>query len=212
MDRESDLGQAKMQFMNVFRIGQISLLAACCLSLAGCLGGGAPDDTFSLSAATPVEPGVKASKRQILIPEPSALKALNSEQVVIRVNASEIQYLSKARWSDRLPRMVQARLVQAFENTGRLGGVGMPGQGLAIDFQIVTDIRAFEIQNDGGSHARIEISAKILNDRTGEIKATRVFTASAPVSGAGNDAFVKALDAAFSTVTADMIGWTLKSV
>jgi cholesterol transport system auxiliary component len=33
-----------------------------------------------------------------------------------------------------------------------------------------------------------------------------------PVSGTGNPAFVKALDAAFARVTADIVGWTLSTI
>ena len=156
--------------------------------------------------------GPTARNKQILIPEPAALKALDSEQVVIRVSESEIQYLAQARWGDRLPKMVQAKLVEAYENSGKLGGVGEPGQGLAIDFQIVTDIRAFQIETAGGDHAHVEISVKILNDRNGSVKAQQVFSAVVPVNGAGNPAFIAALDAAFAKVTADMVGWTLKSI
>jgi cholesterol transport system auxiliary component len=185
-------------------------MGVCLLALGGCLGG-TPDDTFSLTAVSGVE-GPKFSQRQILVPEPTAVKALDSEQVVIRVSQSEIQYLAKSRWSDRLPKLVQARLVQAFENTGRLGGVGIPGQGLAIDYQVITEIRAFEILAYGGSRAQVEMSAKLLNDRNGEVRASRVFTASAPVTGSGNEAFIKGLDAAFARVTTDMVGWTLKAM
>ena len=56
-------------------------------------------------------------------------------------------------WGDKLPRIVQSKLVEAFENSGKLGGVGMPGQGLAIDYQIVTDIRSFEIDASNGNQA-----------------------------------------------------------
>lgn len=194
----------------MIRLARASFMGVCLLALGGCLGG-TPDDTFSLTAVRGVE-GPKLTKRQILIPEPTAVKALDSEQVVIRVSQSEIQYLDKSRWSDRLPKLVQARLVQAFENTGRLGGVGTPGQGLAIDYQVITEIRSFEVQAYGGSRAQVEISAKLLNDRTGEVRASRVFTASAPVSGSGNEAFIKGLDAAFGKVTVDLVGWTLKAM
>lgn len=194
----------------MIRLARASFMGVCLLVLGGCLGG-APDDTFSLTAVRGVE-GPKLTKRQILIPEPTAVKALDSEQVVVRVSQSEIQYLAKSRWSDRLPRLVQARLVQAFENTGRLGGVGTPGQGLAIDYQVITEIRAFEVQAYSGSRAQVEISAKLLNDRTGEVRASRVFTATAPVGGSDNEAFVKAMDAAFARVTTDLVGWTLKAM
>jgi cholesterol transport system auxiliary component len=196
--------------VRLLRIAQASLLVLGLIGLNGC-GGRAKDDTFALSAMPEVA-GPAARNKQLLIPEPAALKALDSEQVVIRVTDSEIQYLAQARWSDRLPKMVQAKLVEAYENSGKLRGVGIPGQGLAIDFQVVTDIRAFQIETAGGDQAHVEISAKILNDRNGEVTAQRVFSATVPVSGAGNPGFIAALDAAFARVTADMVGWTLKSI
>lgn len=179
--------------------------------LSGCIGGGASNDTFALTSVGAVE-GPAARNRQILVPEPTALKALDSEQVVIRLSGAELQYLDKSRWSDRLPRMVQSKLVEAFENTGKLGGVGKPGEGLAIDYQIVSDIRAFEILSDGSDRARVAISVKILNDRNGSVKAQRVFSFEAPVSGTGNRAYVAALDRAFSKVSSEIVGWTLQSI
>jgi cholesterol transport system auxiliary component len=193
------------------RLATALMLAVSAVSLAGCFGASADKDTFSLSAVPEVM-GPSAKNRQILIPEPTALKALDSEQVVIRISGVEIQYLSKARWSDRLPKMVQAKLVEAFENTGRLGGVGKPGEGLAIDFQIVTDIRAFQVETNGATHASIEISAKLLNDRNGTVRSQKVFSASVPVSGSDNRAYVAALDTAFAQVTSEIVAWTLKQI
>ena len=82
----------------------------------------------------------------------------------------------------RLPSIVQDKLVQAFENSGQVGGVGRPGDGLAIDFKIITAIRAFEIKADRGERAVVELSVKVLNDRNGVVVATRVFSASTPVT------------------------------
>ncbi|AYD01123.1 ABC-type transport auxiliary lipoprotein family protein [Neorhizobium sp. NCHU2750] len=178
--------------------------------LTGC-GTKANNDTFDLHM-TPVAQGPSLKNRQILVPEPTAVKMLDSEQVVVRVSSSELQYLADSRWGDRLPRLVQSKLVQAFENTGRLGGVGKPGQGLAIDYQIVTDIRSFEVTTTGNRMANVEISAKILNDRTGTVKAQSVFKATSPVHGAENSDFVDALDRAFATVGGDIVDWSLKSM
>lgn len=176
--------------------------------LAGC-GSAAKNETFDLSVAE-IEAGRKSSAKQILVTEPTALKALDSEQILVRVSSSEVQYLSKAQWSDRLPRMVQARLVQAFENSGRVAGVGKPGQGLAIDDQVVSDIRAFEI-DAAANRARIEISVKILNDRNGTVRASEVFKAEAP-AGSGNPALIRALDTAFEKMTLDIVAWTLAKI
>lgn len=200
-----------MELLRNGTAARAALIAVLAATLAACGSKAANNDTFSLSAQSSVE-GPSAKSRQLLVPQPSALKALDSEQIVIRPTPSEIQYLAKAQWSDSLSKMVQAKLVQAFENTGRLGGVGMPGQGLAIDYQLVTDIRSFEVQASGADTAVVEISAKLLNDRNGTVRSQKVFRATVPVSGAGNPAFVKALDAAFARVTGDIVGWTLSTI
>ncbi len=178
--------------------------------LSGC-GSKADSDTFDLSL-TPAASGPSARNRQILVPEPTAVKMLDSEQVVVRVSPSEVQYLAASRWGDRLPRLVQSKLVEAFENSGRLGGVGKPGQGLAIDYQVVTDIRTFEVTTAGSRVANVEISAKILNDRNGTVRAQSVFRATSPVSGSENSDFIEALDRAFAKVGAEIVDWSLKSM
>ncbi|MFS8048939.1 ABC-type transport auxiliary lipoprotein family protein [Rhizobium sp. BR 314] len=186
----------------------LPLLAAL---LGGC-GTSGHNDTYDLSGSAKVN-GPSAKSKQILIPQPTALQALDSNQIVIRVSSSEIQYLGKSQWSDKLSKMVQSKLAEAFENTGKLGGVGVPGQGLAIDYQIVTDIRSFEINaSHGQKTAVVEISEKILNDRTGTVKAQNVFRKVVPVSGSSNPDFVKALDSAFAGVTGELVDWTLRSL
>ncbi|NKK01312.1 ABC transporter [Rhizobium leguminosarum] len=189
--------------------GTVIALPLTAMILSGC-GTAAKNDTYDLPAAVDGS-GPAAKSRQVLIASPTALRSLDSEQIVIRVSPSEIQYLSKAQWGDKLPRIVQSKLVEAFENSGKLGGVGMPGQGLAIDYQIVTDIRSFEIDASNGNQAVVEISAKILNDRNGSVRTQKVFRAMAPAGG-DNDGFVKGLDRAFSTVASEIVSWTLRSI
>lgn len=182
------------------------------LGLASC-GSKASNDTFDLTASvSEVATAASARNRQLLVADPSALKALDSEQILVRVSGAEIRYLSQSQWSDRLTRVVQSKLVEAFENTGRLGGVGRPGQGLAIDYQLITDVRSFEIAAEGTDRGVVEISAKLLNDRNGTVKAQRVFRAEVPSSGSDSSAYVTALDRAFARVTADMVAWTLQSI
>ncbi|MGE6785238.1 ABC-type transport auxiliary lipoprotein family protein [Ensifer adhaerens] len=200
-------GLVGVRVAGAWRSALMIILAA---GLAGC-GTKAVNDTYSLSARPAVE-GRASTGKQILVPEPTALKALDSDQVVIRLSGAELQYLSKAQWSDRLPKLVQAKLVQAFEDTGKIGGVGKPGQGLAIDYQIITEIRAFEISTEGADTAVVEIFAKILNDRNGTVRAQKAFRATAGVRGTGNPAFIKAMDQAFANVSAEIVSWTLGSI
>ncbi|TIQ46027.1 MAG: ABC transporter [Mesorhizobium sp.] len=183
--------------------------AALVFALAGCaaLGGKpAPLDTFELSAPSLDMRG--HSRRQILIAQPSALKALDSQSIVIRPSDQSIQFLKGAQWADRLPLIVQARLAETFQRSGSFAGVGKPGEGLAIDYQIIVEVRSFEVRVNGGEHADVDLFVRILNDRNGEVRASKSFTASAPVSGSGNAAYVGALDNAFGQAAKDIVRWT----
>lgn len=193
-----------------FKFGKLlasAFLLAALLAGSGCLGGSNKAlDTFDLAV-----PAVQQGKRQqanvqILVAEPQALKILDSESIVIREDAASVAYLTGAQWADRLPKIVQTRLVQAFENSRRFGGVGRPGEGLAIDYQILTDIRAFEIESGASGRAVVRISAKLLNDRNGDVVASRVFEAQAPATS-GNVGFVNALDAAFTQAASEIVAW-----
>lgn len=186
----------------------VSSAVALSVLLSGCALLSAPKvlDTYELTAPEAAKSRGR-SRRQVLIAEPSALKALDGENIVIKPSPGVIQYLKGAQWADRLPRIIQARLAETFQRSGNFGGVGKPGEGLAIDYQIIAEIRAFEVRVDVGEHADVELFIRILNDRNGVVRAAKSFTASAPVTGAGNDAYVQALDAAFGQAAVEIVAW-----
>lgn len=169
-------------------------------------------DTFDLSSSSPEVTSSRKQGRQILIAAPSALKALDGENVVVRSGPNSISFLKGAQWADRLPNIVQSRLAQAFESTGRLGGVGRPGDGLAIDYQVISNIRTFNIDASGNETAVVEIAVKILNDKNGTVRATKVFRSTSPVRGTGNASYIAGLDSAFDAATNDIVTWTLSVI
>ena len=101
--------------------------------------------------------------------------------------------------------------METFQRGGRIG-VGKPGEGLAIDYQLAIDIRSFEVRLDGGDRAEIALYVKLLNDRNGVVRNARLFTAVVPVGGGGNEAFVAALDAAFGQVANEIVTWASSQV
>ena len=176
-----------------------ALLSACASAPA--------KDTFGLTSS-PAVSGPARTGRQVLIADPVAVKMLDSDNIVVRVSDQEFQYLGTAQWSDRLPKVVQLKIAQAFSNSGKVAAAGLPGEGLAIDYQIQTTIQNFEIAANGGT-ANVTIAARLLNDRNGQVKASKVFHASVPVSGSGDKAFVASLDQAFANVTGQLVNWAL---
>jgi cholesterol transport system auxiliary component len=188
--------------------GGIKVAVAFCLALLlGACASATPKDTFSLTG-TSFASGPSRNHRQVLIADPVATQMLNSENIAVRVSGQEFQYLGKSQWGDRLPKMVQLKLAQAFENSGKIGGAGLPGEGLAIDYQVQTTIRAFEISAVDGT-ATVEIAARLLNDRTGQVRASKSFRVSVPVSGSADKTYIAALNKAFGQVTGELVSWAL---
>ncbi|MDP2409977.1 MAG: ABC-type transport auxiliary lipoprotein family protein [Pseudolabrys sp.] len=178
---------------------------ALAFALAGCSGGlggllsSAPPAAYDLAAASDFPRRSVSARGQLVIAEPATLAAYDSEKIVVRPAPGEAAQLGGAQWQDRLPRLVQARILQSFENASRLRAVGRPVDKLSNDFALITDIRAFEI-SVADNTAVVEIAAKIVRERTGRIMAARVFrvvvpapsTQGAPAVQAINEAFVKA--------------------
>ncbi|MGL5117487.1 MAG: ABC-type transport auxiliary lipoprotein family protein [Beijerinckiaceae bacterium] len=177
------------------------LLGLSTLALAGCGGGPAPS-TFDLSSTRPRASGRGAT---LVVAEPTAVSALDSERIVVKAATGELTYLPRAQWSDRLPRLVQARLIQSFENAGRVA-VGRPVDRLSGAFNLVLDIRAFEAR-EASRDAVVEIAAKLVTAAGGEVRAARLFAAAVPVGGIDGQGVSRALDAALARVLADIVGW-----
>jgi cholesterol transport system auxiliary component len=171
--------------------------------LTGCGGGPAPV-TFDLTAP---RQGLRRSggRQVIIVSEPTAVFALDSERIMVRSRTGEITYLPRAQWSDRLPRLVQTRIVQTFENAGRTA-VARPGDRLNGAFQLVLDMRAFEIR-EASREAVVEIAAKLANAGSGSIRTARLFTASSAVGTIDGPGASTALDQALATVLSDLSGW-----
>jgi len=172
-------------------------------------------ETFDLSQARVMAHEAAPAKLrstkniQLLIGAPNALKIFDGQEIVIERGGS-LSYLKGAQFGDRLPNMLQTRLIQAFEDANRLGGVSRPGEGLAINYQLLSDIRAFAIktgEGSGAAYARIELGVKLMDDRTGQVKAARVFTATSMISGSDNRAYVQGLERALSDILVQLVNW-----
>jgi cholesterol transport system auxiliary component len=179
------------------------VVAVAGLSLAAC-GGSAPLETFDLS----VPPRSKTSSpggRQLVVAEPVALQPLEADRIMVKAADGSVSYLPGVQWADRLPRLLQSRLVQTFENDGR--AVGRSGNGVAADLVLQSDIRFFGISTAEGSQAVVEISAKLVDGSSGRIAAARVFRGSQPVGALNGKAAAQALDGVAVRVLQDVVRW-----
>jgi len=175
-----------------------TLLAAC---------GARPVPTYNLSAPS----GFSArggGSGQMVVPTPSALAALNTEKIMVMPGGGQIAYLGDAQWGDSLPALLQARIIQAFENATLLRRVARPGDGVSADYQLLVDIRTFGLRiTPEGPQAVVEVAAKLIANASGRILAAQVFQSTAPAASADGAAAAAALDQASDAVMVSMVKW-----
>lgn len=174
------------------------------LMAAGCSSPTAP--TFDLTAPRQAVRGGGLIGGQLVVAEATALQPLEAERILVRDAAGSVSYLGGAQWADRLPRLFQARLVQTFENASRIRAVARPGEGVTGDYQLNTDLRAFQLDAATGE-AFVEVSAKLVATQPARITYARVFTARVPVASAAGPAVAQGLDQALSKVLLDIVRW-----
>ncbi len=177
------------------------LLAA---SLGGC-GGGAAPLTFDL-AALPAGGRTAAAGRAIVVSEPVGIQPFEADLIIVRECAGSLSFLGGGQWADRLPRLIQTRIIQSLENSGRLRSVSRPGDKITADYQLISEIRAFDIQTATGE-AVVDLSLKLVADGTGRVAAARIFTARVPVAAVDAASGARALDQALVTVLGDIVRW-----
>ncbi|GJD36539.1 ABC-type transport auxiliary lipoprotein family protein [Methylobacterium aerolatum] len=176
------------------------LLAA---ALGGC-GGSAPL-TFDL-AALPVGGRPAVTGRAIVVAEPVGIQPFEADRIIVRQAGGSLSFLGGGQWADRLPRLIQTRMIQSLENAGRLRSVSRPGDKVVADYQLISEIRAFDIQTATGE-AVVDLSVKLVADGTGRVTAARIFTARVPVASIDAGAGAQALDRALVTVLGDIVRW-----
>jgi cholesterol transport system auxiliary component len=123
---------------------------------------------------------------------------------MVRPKADQISYYKGIAWGDRLPRLVQARMIETFQNSGAVKSVSAStGQ-----YALATELRAFQIDvSSGAAAAEIDIFAKLINTSTGRVVASKGFSARvAAKSDAPGDAMA-ALNQAFTEVLQDTTAW-----
>lgn len=153
----------------------------------------------------------KVPAGQILVAEPTTLSVFDSDKILVRSAISEKPVLENAQWPDLLPKVIQARIVQTFEAAKYTGAIGRAPEGTKADFQLLIDIRKFQIVTDPAMMGEIELAVRIVSG-DGLIVGSRVFRASRPVSTLDAPIAAKALSDAFEDVAAELAAWACQTV
>lgn len=148
---------------------------------------------------------------QLAIETPLASDALDTTRIVVMPSPGVIEVFPGARWRDTAPAMLRSLIVQGFEDSGRIVGVGSTASGLHADYALGIDLRDFQLQTVGGSpHAMIRFQARLLDYTSNRVLATQAFVADAPAAAADAASAFAAFEGALNKVIPDLVDWTLR--
>jgi len=145
-------------------------VAMMCGLLGACTSG--PPATFDLiSPARTVS--LKPLDIALVVAEPSASRALETERMTVRDQTGAVYYLPGAQWSDRVPVLVETRFMRAIEALGY--SVSREGNGVVADRVVSSEITAFYIVPGNDPVAHVAIVVRLINTHEGRIEASRSF-------------------------------------
>jgi cholesterol transport system auxiliary component len=186
-------------------ISSFLLAAAAAVLLAGCAS--APKLTYDLNSVSGRFAASRA-KGQIAVQVPEATLPANSNEIVVRTGPQSVAYLSGAQWADKLPPLIQSRLIESFENVHLVRAAGKPG--MLADATLNTNLRRFDF-DPARSEASVEMFAQLVR-ASGRIIASRLFSANVPSASSDPTAVAAAFDVALGQVMREIVLWAAPKI
>lgn len=160
---------------------------------------------------------------QLLVGTPLAPAGLSTARIAMQDSPYELRYFQDANWTDFAPQMVQALIIESFENSNRIISVGREQIGMRSDFQLKAELREFQAEYDrqmppdtttlgpkeAPPWAHVRINVKLVKMPQREIVATRTFERRLRAKANTMADIIEAFDNALGKVLKLMVGWTI---
>ena len=206
--------KASKPFVKDARALVLSALALSVLAACGVIPKREPTAIFEPTrAAAAAHADWPQARWSLLVAKPGASALLDSDRIAVRPQAGVITVYKAAAWTDPAPDLVQNALLRRFEDSGKILSVARPGSGVRGEYQLQTELRAFEsvYVSPGRPEAQVEIYAKLVKAASGEVVAARTFRETEAASSEEIASVVDAFGAALGRATDQIAAWTLAS-
>lgn len=185
------------------------LLAAGLLSACSILPQSEPLDIYLLPGAT-LPAQTQRVDWSLRVNSPVSNQLLDGTRIVVLPEPGRVNTYQGVRWSERTPQLLRGRLLDAFQDDGRVQALSNEEQRLQADLELVSDLRSFHSQyRDGVAEALIQLDVRLVDARDQRILASRRFSVSQPASDTSIAAVVKAFGQAGDRLSRELVDWTL---
>jgi len=191
--------------------------ASCALlgALAGCSvlsRVNTPVNLYTLTPKTTFPEGLPKVDWQVVVETPVSAASLDTARIALQRTPLTFEYYADAAWTDNAPAMVQTLLIESFESTKRISGVGREAIGLRPDYILMTDLREFEAVYDGDNPIPtiwIRMNAKLVKLPERRIVESDTFGEELPAAGSKLPDIVAAFDEALGHVLKEVVLFVL---
>jgi cholesterol transport system auxiliary component len=173
-------------------------------ALAGCAS--APPSTYDL-LVPPAAEALKPLPISLVISEPSAPRAFDTEQIIVRSADGAISYVPGMQWVDRAPVLLQTRLIRAVEKKGY--SVAREGVGIIAERQLATEISSFNLVPGDPLHVDLVVTLRLIDTHEGKLVASRAFESHSPVQSMASQDIAAAFDQAIGSLTPTIADWII---
>ena len=149
----------------------------------------------------------KPIKGQLAIPEPTTILLYDTQRVLFVPPGNDPPGFSNIQWGDSLPKLIQAKLTQSFENYDLAHAPLRNIDRAQADYQLMLDIRAFQVILMPSPLVELALSAKLVS-KNGRVIASRIFSEKKGLEKIDPATAVAAFNAAFETIARDLVTWT----
>ncbi|SDQ89199.1 ABC-type transport auxiliary lipoprotein family protein [Pseudoxanthomonas sp. CF125] len=184
--------------------------------LTGCsvLGNGKQRDPVTIYApqvkVTP-DPSWPSVTWQLAVAKPTAARVVDSPRIAVRPVPGELQVYKSVTWSQPSTDLIEATVLRALEDSGKIPAVARAGSGIRADYRLIMDLRRYEADYAGNTvpSATIELTAKLLHTSDQRIVASRTFLQVEPSAGVEVAQVATAFDTALEKLGSEVVGWVL---
>ena len=194
---------------------RVLFVAASALVLAGC--GGLfpktpPRQLYRVAPEFAFRTALPHVAAQLIVDVPVAPAGLDTARIALSRLPLSLDYFADAQWTDRAPLLVQSALVDAFEKSHALAGVGREGFSLHADLVLETELDHFEAvydSPDGAPRVRVTLDLQLVRMPQRAIAAQTSLTREARAAGTTIPQIVPAFGAALGAAAEAAVVWTV---
>jgi cholesterol transport system auxiliary component len=175
-----------------------------------------PAQIYRLSPLTNERSKGRKLHKRLVVDIPTASESLDTDRIALIHDRTRFDYYANSLWTDRVPVLLQALLVQAFENDGRIAAVARDASTLTPDYVLETEIREFQARYPGASDRTptviVALALSLVRMPDHHMVEQTVMSDSAPAPSNTLDSIVETFDVVVGRVLMQSIAWTERAI